>query len=67
MRELSSEQLDLIRQWFNAVQDLNPAYLEAADYDLAATIYADLGLRIPSSITSNLSNISATNTINTNK
>ncbi|ENO80316.1 hypothetical protein [Thauera sp. 63] len=39
-----------MRQWFDAVQDLNPGYLEQADYELAARLYQALGLRIPQSI-----------------
>jgi hypothetical protein len=43
-------QLELVRQWFDAVQDLNPAYLTTEDYILARSIYEDLGLRVPHSI-----------------
>lgn len=44
------EKLNLYRQWFNAVQDLHPAYLEYADYALAKEIYERLGARVPHSI-----------------
>ena len=48
---LSENELDLIRQWFDAVQDLNAAYLETADYHLAKKIYSHLEMRIPNSVT----------------
>lgn len=48
--ELMAEELELVRQWFNAVQDLNPHYLEKSDYELARKIYQRLGIRVPSSI-----------------
>lgn len=28
---LTTNELDIIRQWYNAVQDLNPDYLETRD------------------------------------
>ena len=42
---LEQEQLGLCRQWFNAVQDLNPAYLTDEDYILAEQLYKALGQR----------------------
>uniref|UniRef100_A0AB39C9S2 SH2 domain-containing protein n=1 Tax=Aliivibrio phage vB_Alvi_H905 TaxID=3234039 RepID=A0AB39C9S2_9VIRU len=48
--QLSDEQLQLIRQWFDAVQDLNPSVLKKEDYILAKSIYESLGLRVPNSI-----------------
>lgn len=45
--ELSGFDLDIIRQWFNAVQDTAPRYLEQRDFELAARIYQTLGLRGP--------------------
>lgn len=30
----SKKELNLLRQWFNAVEDLSPAYLEKSDCDL---------------------------------
>lgn len=48
--ELRGSQLNLCRQWFNAVQDLNPAYLTPADYQLAREIYEQLGMRVPQSV-----------------
>lgn len=46
--------IDRCRQWFDSVQDVNPKYLEQADYELAARLYLQLGMRIPSSIGSKL-------------
>jgi hypothetical protein len=34
-------------QWFNAVQDLNPAFLDAEDGKLAVTLLKQLGRRVP--------------------
>ena len=45
--------LNIIRQWFDAVEDLNPGYLQKSDYKLAKEIYEKLGLPIPKSISSN--------------
>ena len=39
-KPLTASELNLIRQWFNAVKDLNPAYLTPADYALAKKIGA---------------------------
>lgn len=47
---LTRDQLDLVRQWFNAVQDLNHKYLEPADYRLAVEIHRALGMRVPHSV-----------------
>lgn len=35
---LSNDDISLIRQWFNAVQDLNPKYLNEADFQLLAKL-----------------------------
>jgi hypothetical protein len=50
---VSRSYLELMRQWFNAVQDLNPDYLKKADYNLANEIYQALGYRTPDSIFDN--------------
>lgn len=42
--EFSKEELNLLRQWYNAVQDVNPKYLEAADHQLAHKILVELGM-----------------------
>ncbi len=47
---LTNEELDLVRQWFDAVADLNPSYLDEADYALALKIYAVLGAKGPGPI-----------------
>lgn len=60
MNQLTTEELNLARQWFNAVQDLNPGYLDQADYSLAAKIHEALGVRVPNSISTHLSNTSET-------
>jgi hypothetical protein len=44
------EALNLFRQWFDAVQDLNPLYLKVDDYRQARLIYEKLGMRVPHSI-----------------
>lgn len=41
----SRADLDLARQWFDAVEDLHPAYLEQSDHALALRLYESLGLR----------------------
>ena len=41
---------------FDSLEDLNPEYLEQADYELAYKIYRILNIRVPSSIISHLSN-----------
>ncbi|BBE51790.1 hypothetical protein OYT1_ch2274 [Ferriphaselus amnicola] len=48
--KLTKEQLELTRQWFDAVQDLNPRYLTQEDCVLANAIYQELGMRVPHSI-----------------
>lgn len=50
MDELTRNELDLCRQWFDAVLDLSPQYLEAPDFQLAAKIHAALGLRLAHSV-----------------
>lgn len=47
---MEEKDLDLIRQWFNAVQDLNIQYLKKPDYELAKKVYEAVGLRVPYSI-----------------
>lgn len=36
--QLTDQELNLIRQWFNAVEDLAPEYLEPADRELGKRI-----------------------------
>lgn len=47
---LDSRDLELVRQWFDAVQDVNPEYLEAEDFALAKKVYGRLNLRVPRSV-----------------
>lgn len=48
---LTPAELDLCRQWFDAVQDLNAPYLTKPDYMLAEKLYRALEMRVPSGIT----------------
>ncbi len=48
--QLTVDELNIARQWFDAVQDLNPAYLTLQDYELAQKIYQKLGMRVPLTI-----------------
>jgi len=48
--EVTKDELNLIRQWFDAVQDALPKYLMQDDYRLAIRIYEDLVQRVPHSI-----------------
>lgn len=50
METLTLDELELCRQWFDSVQDTNPAYLEQKDYALAKKLYERLGCRVPNSI-----------------
>jgi hypothetical protein len=50
MVKMTEKELNLIREWFNAVQDLNDEYLDINDYKLAGKIYKILGLQIPDKI-----------------
>lgn len=49
MLELNKEEADLIKQWFNAVQDLNEPYLTESDYNLAKKVYGYLEIRMSKS------------------
>ena len=40
--ELTLEEFDLIRQWYNAIEDVNPRYLEEKDGILIDKINAIL-------------------------
>lgn len=51
VQPLTDAELELCRQWFDALQDTNGGYLDRADYVLAARLYRVLGMRVPSSIT----------------
>jgi hypothetical protein len=49
---ISLSELNIMRQWFDSVQDVNPNYLDNADYILAKMIYEILGMNVPNRITS---------------
>lgn len=50
---LRREDLNLVRQWFDAMQDAAPESLERADYRLARIVYWALEMRVPNSINDN--------------
>lgn len=52
--QLDKHDLNIIRQWFDSVQDINPQYLTPADYVLARKIYQVLDWRVPNSISDNI-------------
>lgn len=43
--EFTKDEINLLRQWYNAVQDLSPEYLEPKDHELAAKILTALGMK----------------------
>ena len=43
--ELSKDEIDRLRQWYNAVEDMAPEYLEEADLALYLKIMRVLGLK----------------------
>lgn len=47
---LCAKELHIVREWFDAVQDISPIYLKRKDYLLAKKIYEELKLRVPNSI-----------------
>lgn len=47
---LNTPEAHLVRQWFDALQDLNPGYLSGWDHVLAQRLYQALGLRVPESV-----------------
>ena len=61
MNELTNEDLNLIRQWFNALEDCSPEYLCGEDYELAKRIYVALGVKIPKSIERGNANVTSHN------
>lgn len=48
--KITDDELDLVRQWFDAVQDFSRSFMGPLDYSLALKIYQRLGIRVPSSI-----------------
>jgi len=51
--EMTTEQLNTVRQWFNCVEDLNPRYLKSSDYMLYIEILNVLGMRVSNTTESN--------------
>lgn len=45
MHELTTTDLDRLRQWFNSMEDTNPKYVEAEDRELYARILVELAQR----------------------
>lgn len=43
--ELTPEEIEMARQWFDHVYDTNPAFLRRTDYQLAVRLYEAVGLR----------------------
>ncbi|WHL27778.1 hypothetical protein [Pseudomonas juntendi] len=56
--KLSKEELELVRQWFNAVEDLSPKFLELKDYSLAEKILVELGAKKPISMIKKMEKLS---------
>lgn len=57
--KLSEEELELVRQWFNAVEDLSPKFLELKDYSLAEKVMVELGAKVPSSMIEKMEKLSS--------
>jgi predicted alternative tryptophan synthase beta-subunit len=43
--KLTKDEINLLRQWYNAVQDLAPEYLEPKDHELASKILVALSMK----------------------
>jgi hypothetical protein len=48
--QFTPQDIDVLRQWFDALQDTNPQYLDQRDYDLASRLYEACGMRVPNSL-----------------
>lgn len=57
--KLSEEELELVRQWFNAVEDLSPKFLELKDYSLAEKVMVELGAKVPNSMIEKMGKLSS--------
>jgi hypothetical protein len=44
------DDLNRMRQWFNAIRDVNPTYLEPRDYQLAERLHQAIGMEVPKGI-----------------
>lgn len=49
-KPLTDDELDICRQWFECVQDVNGGYLNRQDYALAEKLYGHLGLRVTNGV-----------------
>ena len=43
-------EVNLMRQWFNALQDICPEYLIYGDYALAVRLHEQLGMQVPDGV-----------------
>lgn len=50
----TDEDIDICREWFGCVQDINPNYLEKKDFVLAEKLYKFTGFRVTNSIKAGL-------------
>ena len=48
--DFTAFEMNLMREWFNTVQDLNPKYLSREDALLAIKIHDALGARVSSDL-----------------
>ena len=47
---LCAKDVQRVREWFDAVQDIAPQFLNRKDYLLAKKIYEELNFRVPNTI-----------------
>jgi hypothetical protein len=47
---LKNSDLNICRQWFDSVHDVNPVYLTLEDFKIAEKLYQRTGIRVPESI-----------------
>jgi hypothetical protein len=52
--KLTSAELDRVKEWFNALEDLSRDYLNQEDYVLAKKLHEELGISVSPSITSRI-------------
>lgn len=50
---LKDEELNIVRQWFDSIQETYPDSLMICDYEIAMRIYQALGMKVPDSIAAN--------------
>lgn len=55
----SEGELELFRQWFNALEDLSPKFLDGKDYLLAKKVLDELGVRAPKSMLEKMEKLSS--------